>query len=72
MSFNVSGGPMPDAQGKENGTVVPPYLSDDEDEKHIHREEDKSAVSRGGRETENTASKWMSAATSFFTNSFFW
>ena len=59
-------------QGKENSNLLPPYLSDDEDEKHMHREGDKSALSRGGVETESTASKWFSAAASFLTNSFYW
>lgn len=74
VSFNMSGAPVDDAgtQGKENSGLLPPYLSDDEDEKHLHRESDKSALSRGGTEAESTASKWFSAAASFLTNSFYW
>ncbi|KAK7100308.1 armadillo repeat-containing protein 1-like [Littorina saxatilis] len=75
VSFNVSCGfstMEPGTQGKENETFLPPYLSDDEDEKNAPREEDRSALSKGGTERETTTSKWFSAAASFLTNSFYW
>ena len=73
VAFNMSGSSTEAAgQGKENDSVLPPYLSDDEDERHVQREEDKSALSRGGTERESTASKWFTAAASFLTNSFYW
>lgn len=74
VSFNVSGchlgeGSAP-VKEKENDTALPPYLSDDDEEKPP-REEDKSAVARSGDQS-NTASKWLNAAASFITNSFYW
>jgi hypothetical protein len=67
VSFNISG----PTENKENDSQLPPYLSDDEDEKHKFREEDKSALARNGKEG-GTASKIFNAAASFLSNSFFW
>ncbi|XP_076441114.1 armadillo repeat-containing protein 1-like [Babylonia areolata] len=35
------------SHGKENDSLLPPYLSDDEEEKHV-QQDDKNAISRGG------------------------
>ncbi|XP_076440703.1 armadillo repeat-containing protein 1-like [Babylonia areolata] len=74
VAFNVSGGISTDtpaaSHGKENDSLLPPYLSDDEEEKHV-QQDDKNAISTGGT-GDSTASRWFSAAASFLTNSFYW